>query len=68
MHYVAHMTNLQPVVGASAAVSGATAAAVRFSAKSTCSARAKELMKSQKSPRQPTTVAGCLPIRLRYCY
>jgi hypothetical protein len=30
MHYVAHMTNLQPVAGASAAVSGATAAAVRF--------------------------------------
>jgi hypothetical protein len=30
MHYVTHMTNLQPVVGASAAVSGAMAAAVRF--------------------------------------
>ena len=30
MHYVAPMTNLQPVVGASAAVSGALAPAVRF--------------------------------------
>ena len=30
MHYVTHMTDLQPVVGASAAVSGVMAAAVRF--------------------------------------
>jgi membrane associated rhomboid family serine protease len=30
MHYVTHMTDLQPAVGASAAVSGVMAAAVRF--------------------------------------
>ena len=30
MHYITHMTDLQPVVGASAAVSGVMAAAVRF--------------------------------------
>ncbi len=30
MHYLTHMTDLQPVVGASAAVSGVMAAAVRF--------------------------------------
>jgi membrane associated rhomboid family serine protease len=30
MHYFSHMTDLQPVMGASAAVSGVTAAAVRF--------------------------------------
>lgn len=30
MHYVTHMTDLEPVVGASAAVSGVMAAAVRF--------------------------------------
>ena len=30
MHFVTHMTDLQPVVGASAAVSGVMAAAVRF--------------------------------------
>lgn len=30
MHYVTHMSDLQPVVGASAVVSGAMAAAVRF--------------------------------------
>ncbi|MGQ0446534.1 MAG: rhomboid family intramembrane serine protease [Beijerinckiaceae bacterium] len=30
MHYVTHMTDLQPVIGASAAVSGVMAAAVRF--------------------------------------